>query len=243
MKRIFSLILALMAVQMMWAAKIPVTNTSDDEDEEGSLRWACKNATAEDTIVFKFSTKGDKTIHISSPLSTTASIDGSTWADSIIIEGTNKKANSNDDGFQGVGAFVKNIIVQNCYAGFHVLTRTHEILFDNCIARDCQMGFYCDNYGDVSILHCRSLNNNNCGISSGSTVLKAIEDCHIIGNKKAGIYGQAKNITGCRIYNNDVGIDVVYNSDLIDDCVISGNTTYGIHVSGKVKKSLIMLLD
>lgn len=236
MKRIFSLILALMAVQMMWAAKIPVTNTSDDEDEEGSLRWACKNATAEDTIVFKFSTKGDKTIHISSPLSTTASIDGSTWADSIIIEGTNKKANSNDDGFQGVGAFVKNIIVQNCYAGFHVLTRTHEILFDNCIARDCQMGFYCDNYGDVSILHCRSLNNNNCGISSGSTVLKAIEDCDIIGNKKAGIYGQAKNITGCRIYNNDVGIDVVYNSDLIDDCVISGNTTYGIHVSGKVKK-------
>ncbi|MBR6110463.1 MAG: right-handed parallel beta-helix repeat-containing protein [Paludibacteraceae bacterium] len=237
MKRIFSLILALMAVQMMWAAKIPVTNTSDDEDEEGSLRWACKNATAEDTIVFKFSTKGDKTIHISSPLSTTASIDGSTWADSIIIEGTNKKANSNDDGFQGVGAFVKNIIVQNCYAGFHVLTSTAKSnAFYDCIASNCRIGFYCENSSDVSIIRCKSLNNDNYGITSGSRVLDAIEDCDIIGNKKAGIYGQAKNITGCRIYNNDVGIDVVYNSDLIDDCVISGNTTYGIHVSGKVKK-------
>ena len=237
MKRIFSFILALMAVQMMWAAPITVTNTSDDVEEEGSLRWACATATAEDTIVFKFSTKGDKTIHISSYLTTEASIDGSTWADSIIIEGTNKKANNSDDGFRGVGAFVKKIVVKNCYAGFHVLTSTAKSnAFYDCIASNCRIGFYCENSSDVSIIRCKSLNNDNYGITSGSRVLDAIEDCDIIGNKKAGIYGQAKNITGCRIYNNDVGIDVVYNSDLIDDCVISGNTTYGIHVSGKVKK-------
>ncbi len=237
MKRIFSLILVLMAVQMMFAAKVTVTNTSDDVDEKGSLRWACKTATANDTIVFKFGTKGDKTIRISSYLTTEASIDGSTWADSIIIEGTNKKANSSDDGFQGVGAFVKNIVVKNCYAGFHVLTSTAKSnAFYDCIASNCIMGFYCNNSKDVSIIRCKSLNNDNYGISSGSTVLETIEDCHITGNKKAGIYGQAKNITGCRIYSNGVGIDVVYNSDLIEDCVISGNTTYGIHVSGKVKK-------
>ena len=226
-----------MAVQMMWAAQITVTNTSDDVEEEGSLRWACATATAEDTIVFKFSTKGDKTIHISSYLTTNASIDGSTWADSIIIEGTNKKANNSDDGFRVVGAFVKKIVVKNCYAGFHVLTSTAKSnAFYDCIASNCRIGFYCENSSDVSIIRCKSLNNDNYGITSGSRVLDAIEDCDIIGNKKAGIYGQAKNITGCRIYNNDVGIDVVYNSDLIDDCVISGNTTYGIHVSGKVKK-------
>ncbi len=237
MKRIFSLILVLMAVQMMFAAKVTVTNTSDDVDEKGSLRWACETATSNDTIVFKFSTKGDKTIHISSYLTTNASIDGSTWADSIIIEGTNKKANSSDDGFQGVGAFVKKIVVKNCYAGFHVLTSTAKSnAFYDCIASNCIMGFYCNNSKDVSIIRCKSLNNDNYGISSGSTVLETIEDCHITGNKKAGIYGQAKNITGCRIYSNGVGIDVVYNSDLIEDCVISGNTTYGIHVSGKVKK-------
>ena len=52
MKRVFSLVLALFAAQMMFAGKFIVTNTSDDVKEKGSLRWACKTATAEDTIVF-----------------------------------------------------------------------------------------------------------------------------------------------------------------------------------------------
>ena len=120
MKRIFSLILALMAVQMMWAAKITVTNTSDDVEEEGSLRWACKTATANDTIVFKFSTKGDKTIHISSSLSTKASIDGSTWADSIIIDGYDEEKETYVNYGVDINSrdvFVKNIIVQTFFYG------------------------------------------------------------------------------------------------------------------------------
>ena len=94
-----------MAVQMMWAAQITVTNTSDDVEEDGSLRWACKTATANDTIVFKFSTKGDKTIHISSYLTTNASIDGSTWADSIIIDGYDEENGTFGD-FTGISIIV-----------------------------------------------------------------------------------------------------------------------------------------
>lgn len=88
MKRIFSLILVLMAMQMAFAAKITVTNTSDDEKEEGSLRWACAKGTAKDTIVFGFNDKAvdnKRVINISSFLKTSASIDGSTCPDSIII--------------------------------------------------------------------------------------------------------------------------------------------------------------
>lgn len=85
MKRIFSLIAVIMMTQLIFGAKVQVTNTSDDVTEVGSLRWACSTATDEDTIVFKFSTRGDKIIHISSALSTEACVDGSTWADSLSL--------------------------------------------------------------------------------------------------------------------------------------------------------------
>ena len=90
MKRIFSLILALMAVQMMWAAKITVTNTSDDVDEEGSLRWACSQASSNPSveITFDIEGNGNKVIKLTSQIQIqgNVTIDASSSKDSIIID-------------------------------------------------------------------------------------------------------------------------------------------------------------
>ena len=230
MKRIFSLILALMAVQMMWAAQITVTNTSDDVEEEGSLRWACATATAEDTIVFKFRKKIGNVIHIKSSLSTVASIDGSTWADSIIIDGYDeeKGTKANFSGLSGTGPFVKNIIVQNCLNGFFPSRGT--ILYD-CIARDCIAdGFHSYASGSQTYLRCKSLNNGGMGINFYYTLTNGIiEDCDIIGNGDIGVYGP-RNVKNSRICDNrKYGIDIVNTNAIeISDCVISGNDSIGI---------------
>lgn len=229
-----------MAMQMAFAAKITVTNTSDDEKEEGSLRWACAKGTAKDTIVFGFNDKAvdnKRVINISRFLETSASIDGSTCPDSIIINGPSKSNSSSNDGFELSGSFMKNIVVQNCAMGFHVTSSSSTIVFDNCIARDCYQGFYCLNGGDIRISHCKTLNNTSYGISSGSAIL-IIEDCDIIGNKNDGIYGQAMSIKKCIIRNNQGnGINVTYAPEMIiDSCVISGNTKSGINTSGNIKR-------
>ena len=223
MKRIFSLILALMAVQMMWAAQITVTNTSDDAEEKGSLRWACATATAEDTIVFKFSTKGDKTIHISSYLTTKASIDGSTWADSIIIDGYDEENGTKGkfNGFDKIGPFIKNIVVLNCSVGISVYdSKNPQIL--NC--------YICD---------------NNIGIKNSNTIAK-ISDCLISGNDSVGILnmGEIVNVSNNIIglwedqkseYPNGTGVYSAGRGVTIDeftDNVVSGNRKNGIDDQG-----------
>lgn len=228
MRRIFSLILALMAVQMMWAAPYTVTNTSDDVEEEGSLRWACKTATANDTIVFKFSTKGDKTIHISSYLTTNASIDGSTWADSIIIDGYDEENGTKAifGGLNGTGPFVKNIIVQNCYNG--ITPSSGTILYD-CIARDCTRNGYDCSSGTVSFIRCQSLNNGYSGIFLYGSALGLFENCIVFDNAEYGIRGGGI-LRNCEIYNNKIGLYLpsATTCDEIKECVISGNDSIGV---------------
>ncbi|MBO4735274.1 MAG: right-handed parallel beta-helix repeat-containing protein, partial [Paludibacteraceae bacterium] len=241
MRRIFSLILVLMAVQMMFAAKITVTNTSDDVEEEGSLRWACKTATAEDTIDFYFGNTSSvqvvlrakeigKVIHIKSPLSTVASIDGSTCADSIIIDGYDeeKGTKANFNGLNGTGPFVKNIIVQNCLNGFSPSRGT--VLYD-CIARDCVAdGFHSYGTGSQTYLRCKSLNNGGMGINFYYTLGNGfVEDCDIIGNGDIGVYGP-RSVKNSRICDNKkYGIDILNTNAIeISDCVISGNDSIGI---------------
>lgn len=210
---------------MIFGAKVQVTNTSDDVTEVGSLRWACENATASDTIVFNFATKGDKVIHVNERLSTKACVDGSTWADSIIIDGYDEKTKSRVDyGFVGLGSFVKKIAVQNFGTGFSLYSKVEII---DCIARNCTSnGFYC--FANVIFNHCQSINNYN-GIYFYSGYKGSIEDCYISGNKMLGIYG-VSDVSNCRIYDNQIGIQV-YSSEIcskIENCVISGNDSIGV---------------
>ena len=231
MKRIFSFILALMAVQMMWAAQITVTNTSDDVEEEGSLRWACATATAEDTIVFKFRKKIGNVIHIKSSLSTVASIDGSTWADSIIIDGYDeeKGTKANFGGLSGTGPFVKNIIVQNCYNG---ITPSSGSILYNCIARNCTTDGFYSTKTQTTYIRCKSLNNGGNGIQFTDQGTKGfVEDCDITGNGNIGLWG-ARSVKNSRICDNKkYGICIKYSSEIaseISDCIISGNDSIGI---------------
>ncbi len=242
MKRIFSLILALMAVQMMWAAQFTVTNTSDDAEEKGSLRWACATATAEDTIVFKFSTKGDKTIHISSYLTTKASIDGSTWADSIIIDGYDEKngTKGNFSGLTGNGPFVKNIIVQNCYDAIWSSEGTN---FYDCIARSCSNDGFCIRGGE-SFVGCSSYNNGSSGFSKAGGLYNptaaSIEQCEIINNGKTGISCGVLSLKKCHVYDNNIGLILgASTTKIVSDCVISGNDSIGIFNSGLYRIELI----
>ncbi|MDD5995672.1 MAG: right-handed parallel beta-helix repeat-containing protein [Bacteroidales bacterium] len=242
MKRIFSLILALMAVQMMWAAQITVTNTSDDVEEEGSLRWACATATAEDTIVFKFSTKGDKTIHISSSLSTKASIDGSTWADSIIIDGYDEEngTKGNFSGLSGTGPFVKNIIVQNCYDG--ICTSPNTIV-EHCIVRNCSWSGFAIRGGE-SFVGCSSYNNNISGFTIvgglSNATAASIEQCEIINNGKTGISCGVLSLKKCHVYDNNIGLNLGSSiTKIVSDCVISGNDSIGILIDGMCRIELL----
>lgn len=234
MKRIFSLIAVLMMAQMIFGAKVQVTNTSDDASEVGSLRWACETATAEDTIVFKFNKSGDKVIHINYGLTTEACVDGSTWADSIIIDGYNEEKDTYVfTALKTSGAFVKNIIVQNSDYGFSFQTASK--VYD-CIARNCKTyGFYC--IKSVSFIRCKALNNGRYGFENYAEA-SSFEGCDAIGNGFYGV-GNASRVINSNILNNRIGLvvhDVTVSS--IEGCVISGNDSIGVVVGyhGTVKK-------
>ncbi len=234
MKRIFSLIAVLMMAQMIFGAKVQVTNTSDDASEVGSLRWACETATAEDTIVFEFAKSGDKVIRIGSGLETEACVDGSTWADSIIIDGYNEEKDTYVfTALKTSGAFVKNIIVQNSDYGFSFQTASK--VYD-CIARNCKTyGFYC--IESVSFIRCKALNNGRYGFENYAGA-SSFEGCDAIGNGFYGV-GNASRVINSNILNNRIGLvvhDVTVSS--IEGCVISGNDSIGVVVGyrGTVEK-------
>ena len=224
MKRVFSFVLALLAVQMMFAAKVAVTNTSDDVGEEGSLRWACKNATSKDTIVFKFDKDGYKTIHISSSLSTVASIDGSTWNDQIIIDGYDEENGTKGkfNGFDKIGPFIKKLIVINCNVGINVYdSKNPQIL--NC--------YICD---------------NNIGIKNYSNTIAKISECLISGNDSVGVLNLGEiailsnNIIGLSedqksAYPNGTGVNSLGRGAKFGEFtnnVVSGNRNNGIDDQG-----------
>ena len=142
MKRIFSLILALMAVQMMWAAQITVTNTSDDAEEEGSLRWAIEqaklNSPAE--ITFSFKDKGTKIIQLKDYLlinGASVKIDASGCPDSIIIDGYDTEYGgpiSNGIVLTGDNNFLElsNITFRNIGNCIYSATSGENIIINNC---------------------------------------------------------------------------------------------------------------
>jgi len=95
MKRIFSLVVALVAMQAMFAAVKEITVTSVEDDYEnpakGTLRWACAQASATTSveITFDISGSGSKVIQLSDQITISGdvTIDASSSADSIIIDG------------------------------------------------------------------------------------------------------------------------------------------------------------
>lgn len=92
MKRLFSLVVALIAVQALFAAKFQVTNVSDDASEEGSLRWAINQATTSSPaeISFAFKERGTKVIRLDNNIlisGVNVVIDASECPDSVIIDG------------------------------------------------------------------------------------------------------------------------------------------------------------
>ncbi|MBO7429028.1 MAG: right-handed parallel beta-helix repeat-containing protein, partial [Paludibacteraceae bacterium] len=228
MKRFFSLVVALMAMQLMFAAKIQVTNTSGDPTVEGSLPWACKTGTSSDTIVFKFSTSGKKVINISTALSPTASIDGSTYSDSIIVDGSLDDGEHVSQGLSSTGTFVKNIVVQNFVTGIRTSKNSNII---NCVIRNNTADGVLSQMGE-SFQNCTIINNGDCGIDNqtgGSAgTISSIENCEISGNKLVGIRAGVAVMKKTSILNNHIGLHALNAGDEISDCVISGNDSIGV---------------
>ena len=229
MKRIFSLVVALMAMQLMFAAKIQVTNTSGDPTVEGSLPWACENGTSSDTIVFKFSTNGKKVINISNYLSPTASIDGSTYSDSIIIDGSLADGEHVSQGLSRTGAFVKNIVVQNFVTGIRTSYGSKII---GCVIRNNTTDGVLSNNQEI-FENCKITNNGDCGIDNytggGAGTISSIENCEISGNKLVGIRAGVAVMKKTSILNNHIGLHALNAGDEISDCVISGNDSIGVY--------------
>ena len=229
MKRFFSLVVALMAMQLMFAAKIQVTNTSGDPTVEGSLPWACKTGTSSDTIVFKFSTSGKKVINISTALSPTASIDGSTYSDSIIVDGSLDDGEHVSQGLSSTGTFVKNIVVQNFVTGIRTSKNSNII---NCVIRNNTADGVLSQMGE-SFQNCTIINNGDCGIDNqtgGSAgTISSIENCEISGNKLVGIRAGVAVMKKTSILNNHIGLHALNAGDEISDCVISGNDSIGVY--------------
>ena len=136
------MILALMAVQMMWAAQITVTNTSDDVEEEGSLRWAIEqaklNSPAE--ITFSFKDKGTKIIQLKDYLlinGASVKIDASGCPDSIIIDGYDTEYGgpiSNGIVLTGDNNFLElsNITFRNIGNCIYSATSGENMIINNC---------------------------------------------------------------------------------------------------------------
>ena len=236
MKRIFSLVVALIATQLMFAAKIQVTNTSGDPTVEGSLPWACENGTSSDTIVFKFSTNGKKVINISNYLSPTASIDGSTYSDSIIIDGSLADGEHVSQGLSRTGAFVKNIVVQNFVTGIRTSNKSQII---NCVIRNNTTNGV-TYVGGETFQNCKITNNGSSGIVSGAggspNTISAITNCEISGNKEFGIQACFHTMKGTSLLNNRVGLSSVLSETIeeMSNCVISGNEAIGVEFNGSV---------
>lgn len=189
MKRIFSLILAFVAVQFVFAQtsvkELVVTNVSDDSENpaSGSLRWACNQATATTPvkITFKISGSGNKVIELTNRINITGAvtIDASSSADSIIIDGSNCSSSycfylTNDESsadFSLKGVAIKNI--STC-VGTYIYTS-----YDNTVKATIES---CDLYGVI--------------YASGGTV----------------------NLKKCNVYSRVV-IPVAYSVVNVSDCV------------------------
>ncbi|MBO7628269.1 MAG: right-handed parallel beta-helix repeat-containing protein, partial [Paludibacteraceae bacterium] len=187
MKRIFSLILALMAVQMMWAAPYTVTNTSDDVEKEGSLRWACNQASSNKSVEITFDIEGDgnKVIKLTNQIQIqgNVTIDASSSKDSIIIDANDMEFSDycfylNNDKTTKLslkGLVLKNKKTSAIYSyTYNDSENTLDVLIDSCFLYSS-----ITTYGGNFVIKKSSVFSNVIASYSTSTSLEIV-DCEFV---------------------------------------------------------------
>lgn len=160
MKRIFSLILVLMAVQMMWGQTQTFKVTNTEESGEGSLSSAIKqihdlveNKQINFEIVFELDEIGDITINLSESLDFLSedheligylSIDGSTYSEGNVVLSI-----SNRMQFFGQRITFKNIHfvgvdkgTGNVHSPSFLCNRMGSVIFENCSFKNFNKSYF-----------------------------------------------------------------------------------------------------
>ena len=190
-----------------------VTNTNSTG--EGSLKWACQNATQNDTIIFLFNEPGNKVIKSDSEFVLGASVDGSSFPDSIIIK----------PGFslKNRVPVIKDIVIEGNKNNYGITGRQSSSnvpdLIENCVIRNCSIGVN----GAKLIEGCQILN-NKIGISSSAHggFVEKILNCVVSGNDSIGIAGEYHCIE-----NNIIGLSPDQRYAMPNGVGILGNGMYG----------------
>ena len=213
-----------------------VTNTNSTG--EGTLKWACQNATQNDTIIFLFNEPGNKVIKSDGEFVLGASVDGSSFPDSIIIK----------PGFslKNRVPVIKDIVIEGNKKNYGIVGAVSSSnvpdLIENCVIRNCSVGVH----GANKIVRCQILN-NKIGVYSSphGAFVQRISDCVVSGNDSIGIDGDYYCIENCIIgltpdqkhpMPNGIGImgETRYNNlDTLKNNVISGNRYDGIVIGNR----------
>lgn len=177
----------------------------------GTMEWATEYAGSNDTIVFDFEGKGTR--NFERYITTSASVDGSTYADTII--------------FHGLGCRSANKLVsENAGNGFEI-----QKDITNCTSRNNTSGIMLGTSG-INVRNCVIENCSNSGITSYHGLnCKEIKNTVIRNNSYFGINCGANLIENCDVINNGIGIKETYATNKIDTirgCWIAGNDSTGI---------------
>ena len=181
----------------------------------GSMGWACYFAGTNDTIAFDFPGKGTKEIEGNDVFSTNAFVDGSTYADTIILHGlecrnVNKIVSQNSTKINGfyVSEKITNCIARGNSKGITI--SSPDCYIENCIAENnTDAGISTSVGGKARVIKNSVVRNNKVGIGCGA---RLIENCEITNNSEKGIAAASNTydidtIRGCLISGNDIGID------------------------------------
>ena len=235
MKRIFSLILAFMAVQLMFAQINVFKVTNTDDTGEGSLRAAVeavneqKESSDSSRIVFDFSTNVEHVISLESLIQLSGSrvaIDASDCKGTVVLDGVDKSFAGIKIDINQYNVTIKALTFRNFKYGIDVDV-TRNACIDGCVFESNEYGV--DLGACISeVLNCTFVGNEVGVEVSNPWILGSDDD--IVNNSVNHIHDNFIGITSSDKENgNEIGIRIGDKKPTyVNDNVICSNQ-YGIY--------------